>query len=339
MIYEGEFLDGLYENKGLLFIPETEEFDEKTGKFKTLLNKYEGTFKGGKYHGKGTLTQWNGEIIYQGEWVEGKKEGKGTLYENGKPKIEGTFKNDKLEGDAIFHYERKKYNCSYKEGAIFNGFSIKSLDAEHIFVGEFKDGSISKGKKINKFKNVLIYEGDWLFGKENGVGKYYIEGKLSYEGEFQDGDFHGKGTYLSKKGKKMEGTYANGNCKNGEGCKMNADNHVHYEGGFQDGLYHGFGIEYDDDKVEFEGEFAEGRRTGKGKIYSNGVLSYDGYLKLDVYDGTGVLYYSSFESGLFISNKKHYEGEFREGIYDGKGKLYNLEGKEFEGVYRSGKIF
>ena len=40
----------------------------------------------------------------------------------------------------------------------------------------------------------MIFEGEYLNGKRNGIGKeYYKNGKLKYEGEYLDGERNGKG--------------------------------------------------------------------------------------------------------------------------------------------------
>ena len=95
-----------------------------------------------------------------------------------------------------------------------------------------------KGKEYNFEK--LIFEGEYLNGERNGIGKEYDDnGKLIFEGE-----------------------YLNGKKWNGKGFK---NNEIEYE--IKDG--NGKVKEYDDDgKLIFEGEYLNGKRNGKGKEYN-----------------------------------------------------------------------
>jgi len=64
------------------------------------VEKYEGTFKDGKYHGKGILHFLDG-VYYVGQFVNTLKEGKGKLVyppEQDIKFIEGTFTNDAPTG-------------------------------------------------------------------------------------------------------------------------------------------------------------------------------------------------------------------------------------------------
>ena len=63
-----------------------------------------------------------------------------------------------------------------------------------IFEGEYLDGKRWKGiiKEYNH-KDKLVFEGDLINGKKNGIGKIYEMDRLIYEGEFLNGKRHGKG--------------------------------------------------------------------------------------------------------------------------------------------------
>ena len=63
--------------------------------------KYEGDFVNGKYEGKGIYI-WESNERYDGEWLKGKKNGKGIIYyKNGNIKYDGDFVNDKYEENCI----------------------------------------------------------------------------------------------------------------------------------------------------------------------------------------------------------------------------------------------
>jgi hypothetical protein len=95
-------------------------------------NKYSGTWKDGKPHGKGKLISPYG-ITYAGEWVDNKLHGYGKIiYFNGNKYI-GSFKYGKRDGKGIL-YDKK--NNILKKGSWKND----------IFV-------IKKEKKPGKKKN------------------------------------------------------------------------------------------------------------------------------------------------------------------------------------------
>ena len=54
------------------------------------------------------------------------------------------------------------------------------------------DGKV-KGKEYNIFNDELLYEGEFLNDKRNGIGKEYSNGRIVYEGEFLNGKRSGKG--------------------------------------------------------------------------------------------------------------------------------------------------
>jgi len=70
------------------------------------------------------------------------------------------------------------------------------------YIGEVSEGKPhGKGKAV--FRNGGIYEGDWVKGKQEGIGKeYYPDGTLRFEGEYKNGVRHGTGTVYYKDGSK-----------------------------------------------------------------------------------------------------------------------------------------
>ena len=62
----------------------------------------------------------------------------------------------------------------------------------------------------------LLFEGEYLNGKRNGIGKVYDywNGKLIFEGEYLNGERNGIGKEYNEDGKKIfEGEYLNGKKK------------------------------------------------------------------------------------------------------------------------------
>merc|ERR1712137_1130170 len=97
--YSGTFVNGLKDG---------------TGK-QVYLNGdwYEGGFKKGQFHDKGSLTCSSGGLErYDGKWEAGKFCGKGICNIRGIGKLEGEFKDDKPHGNGTF---------SSKGGTFFDG--------------------------------------------------------------------------------------------------------------------------------------------------------------------------------------------------------------------------
>ena len=70
---------------------EYKKFGEIKKYYKNGNLKYDGEFLNGEYNGKGILYYENGEKKYDGEFLNGEYNGKGSLYENGDVYI-GEFK-------------------------------------------------------------------------------------------------------------------------------------------------------------------------------------------------------------------------------------------------------
>jgi clan AA aspartic protease (TIGR02281 family) len=132
-----------------------------------------------------------------------------------KDRMEGTWKNGKLEG---------KSKIAYKSGELYEGNMIQGV----------KNGV---GKYI--YSNGDYYEGSWKNSKQNGAGKYVAKSGYSAEGKYvndtldgyatikfseqekyigyvQNSLFEGKGIYFFPNGDKFEGNWS-ASKKNGAG--------------------------------------------------------------------------------------------------------------------------
>ena len=138
-------------------------------------------------------------------------------------------------------------------------------------------------------KNQLVFEGEYLNGERNGIGKEYncLNGDLEYEGEYLNGEKHGKGKqyYYGK---------------------------LEYEGEFLNGKKHGKGKQYfiGNGRVKFEGEFLN------EKIWSGKGYNINGKLEYELKDGQGKI------KEYFYNDTLRYEGEYLNGERNGKGKEY-----------------
>ena len=304
-MYEGEYLNGKKEGKGIKYDKEGNvlfkgEFKNnimwngisKVYKIKKKKN-FIGNFSNNTNYDHHYLNNYNfnprityeNYLKYEGEYLNGKKTGKGKDYD--------------YEGNLIFEGE-------YKNG-LKNGKGIYYELGYLLFEGEFKDG-IRNGKGKYYFYGHLKYEGDYFNGFVNGKGKEYdiFNGKMIYEGEFKDGEKNGKGE-LFDYGKNIvfKGEFINN--KKYNGTEIETKNNIQFISKYILGKKNEYAKLkiYINKKLIFEGQCLNGIKAGKGKEYDN-------------------------KGNLIFS------GEYLNGKRNGKGKEYNLDGY-FEGEFKNGK--
>ena len=73
-------------------------------------------------------------------------------------------------------------------------------DGKLTFEGEYLNGEKNGiGKEYSIFNDKLVFEGEYLNGEKNGIGKEYDgNGKVTFEGEYLNGKRNGKGKKYSK---------------------------------------------------------------------------------------------------------------------------------------------
>ena len=221
LIFKGEFKEGRKWN-GIYKIY------KDNGKLKIKLIIENGEKKKWKEYNN------NGDIISIREYLNEKNHEYGKDYYNGILIFEGEYKNDLRYGKCKeYNYYTKKilFEGDYKDGKR-NGKGIEydSLTGKIIFEGEFISNKKWSGKGYNEkneieyeikdgtgkvkeyFNDKLIYDGEYLKGKRNGIGKEYnlITGNLIYEGEFKNGKRNGKGKEFRKGKLIYEVEYLNG---------------------------------------------------------------------------------------------------------------------------------
>lgn len=122
--YEGQYFNNLPEGYGKLI-------------YNTGIT-YVGHFHEGQYHGKGTLTTYEGE--YVGEFKYGSFDGYGTFsYSNGDI-FTGNYINGIRQGKGILYYNGGgSYEGEYSDN-IRHGMGILTSPAGDVYQGGFKDG-------------------------------------------------------------------------------------------------------------------------------------------------------------------------------------------------------
>jgi len=187
--YDGQWKNGKLHGRGTLTSPEG--------------HRYVGQFKDNKFNGQGTYAAVDGSK-YVGEWKDGKTHGQGTLTKQDGTKFEGVFKKGK------FKYTRKVSPTVVDEKSSLKVNSKKSptkgrslppcpgsptsdVDIWLLWTDCF-------GTYNHKFGT---YAGKWKDGKWHGHGTYTFANGDKYVGEFKDGNRHGQGTFTYARGSKI----------------------------------------------------------------------------------------------------------------------------------------
>ena len=113
-------------------------------------------------------------------------------------------------------------------------------------------------KEFEGYNNELKFEGKYLNGERNGMGKEYVCNVLRFEGEYLNGLRNGKGKEYLGTTLRFEGEYLNGK-KNGKGKEYGFDGELIFEGEYKNDKRNGKGIIYGIDKLKTE------------KLYLNGT--------------------------------------------------------------------
>ena len=284
-------------------------------------------------------------------------------YKNGWKKYINQYNNNNKENKEIFSQEKKEINdiinnknlISTKE----NGDIIIINNEACLFKGLIEKNESNDNKKELTGKGELYlkngekYEGIFINGKLNGIGRYINSKDICYEGMFNNGILEGKGIIIKtgedgnkriykgdlknfkKEGKGImecksyiyEGDFVNDK-KKGKGKLIYNDNGNVYEGEFDNDDINGYGLFTFKNKHSYEGEFLNGFFHGKG-IYKwpDGCYFKGEYIK-GVRDGYGVYKYS---------DKKIYKGPFSNGKPNGIG-LINIDGNYFNCEFKIGKL-
>lgn len=184
---------------------------------KTIYKWYEGEYKDGDYHGKGTFDYPFGSV-YEGEWKNGNKHGQGTFtFPNG-DKYVGQWKSGKEDGQGSMTWVNgDSFQGQWKEGKQ-NGQGKMSWGNGDSFQGKYKDGealAASVGKGTFIWSNGDTYEGEWKDWEQDGqgaltYGKGDSEGQ-KYIGEWEKDLQHGQGTWIIPDGSKWVGEMRDGN--------------------------------------------------------------------------------------------------------------------------------
>ena len=216
-------LNDYKEYSGRYIIYESKTRGKEYNKFGILI--FEGDYINGEKNGYGA-EYYENELIFQGEYLRGHKI-KGKEYEkyaNYELVFEGKYLNDQRwegMGKEIIHYEINdkgdkemiRYEGEYKYG----GKNGKGKEYYEYYESYYDHDNM--GQLEYKFiKNVLLFEGEYLYGNRYKGKEYDLDGLLTYEGEFKYGErLNGKGKEYKDDELVFEGEYKGGERWNGKG--------------------------------------------------------------------------------------------------------------------------
>jgi len=201
-------------------------------------SKYQGAFVAGRRHGKGSLVDKSGILLYAGYWKYDRRDGEGTGQDLDGNSYTGNWRADKYHGTGTLKMKEIEYS------------------------GDWVDGK-QEGQGDILFPNGDKYTGQWKDNKRNGNGIYiWIPNSASYEGSWIYDKPDGKGTMIFMDGSKYIGDFRAGK-REGKG-KMIYANNSSYEGEWKNDIMHGKGIYSIDQGTKFEGQFKSGYRIESG---------------------------------------------------------------------------
>ena len=206
---------------------------------------------------------------YNGEWKNGLKHGKGTLYYNDSNILyKGDFIEDKFEVYGEYHYNKSEYYVNQFQ-------SGKTKEKGKLYDGDFIYHE-SKGNQLNIYKYGNYYLGEWKNGKKHGRGKIYSENnKVLIDGYFIDDKYFGNEIFTYQNGEFYIGGWKN-NKREYIGILYYPNKIKKYDGGFKADQFDGFGIfYYPNGFIKYIGEYLNGKKNGMGTlIREDGQIDY-----------------------------------------------------------------
>ena len=280
---------------------------------------YVGEFRDNEIHGQGTYSFATGSV-YTGEFHNGKKQGRGTYRFASGAKYVGQFHNNRRHGQGTY---------TYPSGSVY--------------VGGFKD---------DKFHG----NGTYSFGP----GTKYAGDK--YIGGYRNGHRDGEGTYIFADGRKDVGTFRRG-ALNGYAVRYNADGSIQKAGIWKNDKFQNaqsapgntqsatgyetrsklplcpantsvrwnncFGRQSFKNGNAYAGEFKNGTAHGYGTYRWKSGAKYEGQYRLGKKHGAGK--YSFVDGSSYI-------GGYRDGKRHGQGVYTFANGARDVGEFKNGKL-
>jgi len=376
-VYEGEFLDNMRHGQGQLrkfsgdmYVGEWERnffcgqgvytytpFTNEDGEY-VVGKRYEGSWKDGKFHGKGIFVLGTGDV-YSGEFERGLYHGKGHLkakngdtyvgyFERGKPagkmRIEyatgdvydGELRSGRFHGKGKFEYHDGlgMYEGDWERGAS-SGHGMRIYSNGSRYVGSFQDGE-AHGEGVMFYANGDQYIGQMLRGALYGRGVIKYARGDSFEGNFLNGVFYGEGKYTWSDGSYYEGQYR----------FMKTNKVTEMEVPVANGKRHGFGLRVFASGAKYKGTWNNDKMDGPGELVQVDGAKFEGVFSNGLRHGYGQETFGNMLAITYICPAGHrhkgvgycrYDGTYKRGFFEGKGVFVCHDGREYKGDFSNGK--
>lgn len=174
-----------------------------------------------------------------------------------------------------------------------------------------------------RFRSQATYDGEWLGGVRDGVGRQVWPNGAEYMGQWQRGRASGRGYMKHADGDTYCGEWQEGRA-HGQGVYAFHLGPAVYEGRFKRDLRDGSGVERWMDGSVYAGEYRAGAKHGVGEQRWPDGTTYDGTWISNEIHGYGRY---TLRSGAT------YEGQWQSSVIHGIGKYTWPSGKVYEGQY------
>ena len=154
--------------------------------------RYQGEVEQGVCQGQGKLYDQNGQLVYEGSFINNKFEGDlGTLYKDGEVLYQGGFRENMYQGIGQLYHDE---HYLYQEGSFMNGQlegegTDYKEDGNILYTGYFSNGLYDKsGVLYDEDYNRIYYDGEFVKGIAEGQGKLLDNtGFTYYQGKMHEG--------------------------------------------------------------------------------------------------------------------------------------------------------
>lgn len=182
-------------------------------------------------------------------------------------------------------------------------------------------------RRWHRFRSGATYDGEWVGGVRDGMGKQCWPDGTVYVGEWKRGRSGGSGEIRHHNGDTYTGEWVNGRA-HGSGVFRHQGSHAIYEGEFVMDMREGFGVELWVDGSWYAGEFRKGGKHGSGEHRWPDGTYYVGSWRANELAGPGRYY---------VKEGPSYQGQWTNSVIDGAGVFSWADGTQYEGQYQLDK--
>eukprot|EP00747_Dinoflagellata_sp_TGD_P085645 gnl/TRDRNA2_/TRDRNA2_162957_c1_seq3.p1 gnl/TRDRNA2_/TRDRNA2_162957_c1~~gnl/TRDRNA2_/TRDRNA2_162957_c1_seq3.p1 ORF type:complete len:795 (-),score=174.13 gnl/TRDRNA2_/TRDRNA2_162957_c1_seq3:97-2223(-) len=311
--------------------------------------RYTGQFLNNMRDGVGKMAWAEGKWkFYDGHWKVGVQHGKGTLVNFDEEEFLGLFSMGKLEkwlgeDESAGEDERQTTTVTAKTTPQAKISSKMKVWSARLDKADMHDAT--QGPTSTKARPV-----DTVPERGHGEAKYVNGSK--YVGEFEDSQRHGKGTLTFATGTRFECSWLYDE-RHGSGEEYWQDG-TRFTGSYLQGLRCGHGVMSWPEGSKYSGQFERGKANGQGRLLRTDGSVYEGHFSEDCMCGEGCMRWRDgvIYSGQFLNNMRDgtgkmtwnagkwrtYDGGWKDGVQHGYGELVDESQQKLCGQFSMGKL-